>query len=61
MVVFYLSVGLYGTLCGCGGCCNCDACTVICVVCMLRECEGSMVTAILVWGQGKCGFGELRM
>ena len=27
-------------------------------VCMLRECEGARVTAMLVWDQGRCGFGE---
>ena len=27
-------------------------------VCMLRECEGARVTAMLVWGTGRCVCGE---
>ena len=38
--------------------------TVICVllfmlhVCMLRKCKSAMVTAMLVWGRGRCGCCE---
>ena len=35
-----------GTLCEFGGCCGCDACTIVCV----RECDGTRLTAMLVWG-----------
>ena len=27
-------------------------------VCMLRDCQGARVTAMLVWGPGRCGCGE---
>ena len=29
-------------------------------VCMLRECVGSRLTAMLVWGWMRCGCGECR-
>ena len=35
---------------------------LLCVlhVCMLRECDGTRLTEMLVWGWMKCGCGECR-
>ena len=30
----------------------------VCHVCILRECEGTKVTSMLVWGWRRCGCGK---